>query len=92
MPKIKPKKLGKVTQLKLTPELYDRLAGGGLTRGQGGYQGTCERILANVRGAGDERLANITARELDQLRDWAGRDDAGGWQDWAREVLAHNSL
>ena len=90
--KIKPKTLGKVTPLTLTPELYERLASGGLTGGQGGYQGTCERIRANVRTVSGQRIANVTARELDQLREWAKRDDAGGWQDWARAVLAHNEL
>lgn len=92
MGKIKPTKLGKVTQLKLTGELYETLAAGGLTRGQGGYQNTCQRILASARTVGNERVANVTARELDQLREWAKRDDAGGWQDWARGVLTQNSL
>jgi hypothetical protein len=89
---MRPKALGKVTHLKLTPELYERLASGGLTSGQGGYQGTCQRILGSVRTVNGERSAQVTRRELEQLREWAERDDAGGWQDWARAVLQHNSL
>ena len=45
----KPKTLGKVTRLRLTPELHARLKAGGLTTGQGGYQETFRRILASVR-------------------------------------------
>lgn len=89
---MRPKVLGRVTQLKLTPDLYERLAGGGSTSGQGGYQATCERIRASVRKVSDEYIASVTERELEQLREWARRDDAGGWQDWAREVLTHNNL
>jgi hypothetical protein len=92
MAKIKAKSLGKVTQLHLTDELFDRLRGGKLTTGQGGYQETCGRILATVRTVGGAPTATVTARELDSLRNYANRDDAGGWQDWSRAVLAHNGL
>ena len=92
MAKIKPKTLGKVTPLKLTPEVYGLLNSGGLTSGQGGYQNTCERIRASVRTSGKDHVAHVTARELDQLKEWATRGDAGGWQDWARAVLSDNGL
>jgi hypothetical protein len=40
------KKLGKVTPLRLTEDLYERPRGGKLTTGHSGYQETCRRILA----------------------------------------------
>jgi len=92
MAKIKAKSFGKVTQLRLTEELHERLRDGKLTTGQGGYQETCGRILANVRTVGDVPTASVTARELERLRDYANRDGAGGWQDWSRAILQHNGI
>lgn len=92
MAKIKPKLLGRITQLRLTPELYERLRDGGLTTGNGGYQQTCQRILACVRTIADQPIASVTERDLTGLRAYANRRDGGGWQDWARAVLQHNGL
>ena len=88
----KPKTLGKVTRLRLTPELHERLKAGGLTTGQGGYQETFRRMLASVRAGNGEAVAIITERELASLREYANRGDAGGWPDWARDALEHNGI
>ena len=87
----KPKSVGKLTFLRLTPALHERLKAG-LTTGQGSYQRTFRRILDAVRQSDKGLLAIIAGRELAALRDYASRDDAGGWQDWAREALEHNRL
>jgi hypothetical protein len=92
MAKIRPKSLGRVTLLRLTQELYDRLKDGGLTTGDGGYQQTCQRILACVRTTTGQPVASATDRDLTGLRGYANRLDGGGWQDWARAVLQHNGL
>ena len=92
MAKIRPKSLGRVTLLRLTQELYDRLRDGGLTTGDGGYQQTCQRILACVRTTTGQPVASVTDRDLTGLRGYANRLDVGGWQDCARAVLQHNGL
>ena len=92
MAKIKPKKLGKTTQLRLTPEQYEELRNGGLTSGQGGPQTTFARILAQVRTTTGEPVAHVTDRELEGLRTATNLPGGGGWQNWARQVLERNGL
>jgi len=88
----KPKSIARLTFLRLTPALHERLKAGGLMTGQGVYQTTFKRILRAVRGNDGELVAIIAERDLARLRDYAKRNDAGGWQDWAREALEHNGL
>lgn len=91
MAKIKPKKLGKTRQLKLTQTQYEALRDGGFATGQGGPQATFARVLALVRTT-DGHVASVADRELDGLRTAARMTGGGGWQDWAREVLTANGL
>lgn len=86
---MRPRILGKVTQLKLSPELHARLPQ--LVSGQGGYQSTFRRIFDSVKIVDGKPIAHVIAKDLDSLKEWAGRDDAGSWQDWARAALAENS-
>ena len=86
---MKPKILGKLTPLLLSKELHEQLPH--LVSGQGGYQSTFRRILDSIKMVDGKAVAHVIPRDLDSLREWAGRDDAGSWQDWARAALAANS-
>jgi|SwirhirootsSR3_FD_contig_31_20451789_length_404_multi_2_in_0_out_0_1 hypothetical protein len=88
----KPHSVARLTFLRLTPSLHERLKATGLTTGRTVYQRTFRRILDSVRGNHGEPVAIIAERELTRLRDCANRDEVGGWQDWAREALEHNGL
>lgn len=90
MPKPKERILGKVTKLQMTPEMHQKLRD--LTHGQGGYQDTCSRILALIRTVEGIPTVQLPARELNSLKEWAGRSDRGSWQDWARTFLQYNDL
>jgi len=87
---MKPKVLGRVRRLALTKELHERLPQ--LVSGQGGYQSAFRRILDSIKMTDGKPVANIIAKDFDTLKEWANRDDAGSWQDWARDALAHNGL
>lgn len=86
---MKPKILGKMTPLNLTKRLHDELPR--LTVGQGGYQSTFGRIHNSIKMVDGKPVANVTPKDMESLREWANRDDAGSWQDWAREALAKNA-
>jgi len=88
----KPKSVARLTFLRLTPALHERLKAGGLTTGQGVYQTTFRRILHAVRGNDGEPVAILGEREIARLRDYANRDEPDRWRDWAREALEHNGL
>ena len=86
---MKPKTLGKITRLTLTKELYDRLPQ--LTSGQGGYQSAFQRIFDSVKMVDGRLVAHLIPKDMQNLREWANRDDAGSWQDWARSALEANA-
>lgn len=86
----KPKTLGKITYLRLTAALHEQLSR--LTTGIGGYQSTCTQILDSVKMTDGTAIAHVTPVQLERLREWAARDDAGSWQDWARAALMLNGL
>ena len=92
MAKIKSKRLGRTTQLRLSQKQYEALRDGGFATGQGGPQTNFARVLALVRTADGEYIASVTDRELDGLRTAARMSGGGGWQDWAREMLTANGL
>lgn len=86
---MKPKTLGKITRLVLTKELHERLPQ--LVSGQGGYQSAFQRILDSIKMVDGKPVAHLIPRDLENLREWAERDDAGSWQDWARVAFAENA-
>ena len=87
---MKPKTLGKITRLVLTKELYEELPH--LVSGQGGYQSAFQRILDSVKMIDWKPVAHVTPKDLENVREWAGRDDAGSWQDWSRAALSENAM
>ena len=87
-----PPGVGKTTQLRLTDAQYAALQEGGFATGQGGPQTTFARVKALVRTTDGKAVASVTDRELDGLRTAARMQGGGGWQDWAREVLAANGV
>jgi len=76
--------------LRLTKNLVARLPR--LTNGRGGYQSSYRSIRAKVTTSGGSATVRVTEHELQRLRHWAGRNDAGSWQGWARDVLSHNRI
>ena len=87
---MKPKILGRMTPLNLTKRLHDELPR--LTVGQGGYQSTFGRIHDSIKMVDGKPVANVTPKDMESLREWAQRDDAGSWQDWARAALTENGI
>jgi len=76
--------------LKLTAELRARLPE--LTGGSGGYQSTFDRLGGNIKSVNSEFVLTIAEEDLKRLKKWALRADNGSWQEWARDVLKHNSM
>lgn len=87
---MKPKNLGKITSLRLTTKLHDELPG--LAVGQGGYQTAFGRIRDSTKMVDGKPVTYVNAKDMKNLKEWAQRDDAGSWQDWAREALIANGL
>lgn len=85
---MKPKILGKITPLALTTKLHEELPG--LSVGRGGYQSTFARIQGSIKTINGKPVAHVIEKDMEKLREWAQRSDAGSWQDWARDALAEN--
>jgi len=81
--------LGKATQLVLTKKLHEELPG--LAVGRGGYQSTFGRVLDSVKIIDGKPVAHVYTKDMEKLQEWAQRNDAGSWQDWARAALAENA-
>ena len=87
---MKGKVLGKAMPLAMTSHQHAELPQ--LAVGKGGYQTVFAKINDSVRIVNGVPTATVYTNELDKLKEWAQRSDAGSWQDWARAVLTANNL
>jgi len=85
---MKGKILGKVRELILTDEQYDRLQE--CTTGRGGYQSLCQRVYDSVKTKSGKLVAHVYEADMERINKAAQRNDSGSWQDLCREILCAN--
>ena len=86
---MKGKILGKVTELTLTQEQYDRLQE--YTTGQGGYQNLCQHVHDSVKKKDGKLVARVYDADMERINTAVQRPDKGSWQDLFREIMDANS-
>ena len=88
--KIKGKVLGRVTELKLTQEQYEKLQRS--TTGQGGHQSLCQRVYESVVKKNGDLVALVYDVDMERIRVEVQRPDRGTWQDNFRAIMGANNL
>ena len=93
MPTMKGKVLGKLTNLKLTPQQADDARNyGKIKKTDGGYQVTFREISAAIQTINGAPVARVYDTVLDKIKAYANRVDGGSYQDWCRDVLTANGI
>jgi len=85
---MKGKVLGRVKELLLTQEQYDKLEG--CTTGRGGNQGLCQRVHDSVKTKDGKLVAHVYEADMERINTAVQRQDRGTWQDLFREIMNAN--
>ncbi|MBX9811045.1 MAG: hypothetical protein K2Y16_05465 [Burkholderiales bacterium] len=88
MVKPKGKVLGKGRELVLTPDQRDKLRE--YTKGQGGYQGLCDRVRQGIKTKNGKLVALVYQEDMARILEAAAHGDEGGWQALFRDIMAAN--
>ena len=76
--------------LRLTQDLRHRIAA--LQSSGDEYQAAYAKIESDIRPAGSEFVVRVSEADITRIKYWAQRPDESSWQQWARDVLAHNRI
>jgi hypothetical protein len=92
MPKPKMKTLGKLQELVVTDEQFDKALQYGRRPQDGGYQRTFGDVVDKAERQPGRCVFKVYPAIVEKLRDFARRPDEGGYQGWSRDVLKANNI